>query len=55
MVTHKLLGLVLERSLKKNNHFILARKKIWTPLEMEYDASWSIDRKKNGLRKHFAV
>ena len=50
--TH-LLGLVLERSLKDKTITSYLQEKIWTPLEMEYDASWSIDRKKNGLEKTF--
>src|SRR5690606_36228545 len=29
------------------------QEKIWTPLGMEYDGSWSIDRKKNGIEKTF--
>jgi CubicO group peptidase (beta-lactamase class C family) len=49
----QLLGLVLERSLKENTITSYLQEKIWTPLEMEYDASWSIDRKKNGLEKTF--
>lgn len=49
----QLLGLVLERSLKEKTITSYLQEKIWTPLEMEYDASWSIDRKKNGLEKTF--
>ena len=49
----QLLGLVLERSLKEKTITSYLQDKIWTPLEMEYDASWSIDRKKNGLEKTF--
>lgn len=49
----QLLGLVLERSLKDKTITSYLQEKIWTPLEMEYDASWSIDRKKNGLEKTF--
>jgi CubicO group peptidase (beta-lactamase class C family) len=29
------------------------QEKLWTPLEMEYDGSWSIDRKKGGTEKAF--
>ncbi len=49
----QLLGLVLERSLKDKTITSYLQEKIWTPLGMEYDASWSIDRKKNGLEKTF--
>lgn len=49
----QLLGLVLERSLKSKTITDYLQEKIWTPLEMEYDASWSLDRKKNGLEKTF--
>jgi len=49
----QLLGLVLERSLRNKTITSYLQEKIWTPLEMEYDASWSIDRKKNGLEKTF--
>ena len=49
----QLLGLILERSLKDKTITSYLQEKIWTPLGMEYDASWSIDRKKNGLEKTF--
>jgi CubicO group peptidase (beta-lactamase class C family) len=49
----QLLGLVLERSLNGKTITTYLQEKIWTPLEMEYDASWSIDRKKDGLEKTF--
>jgi CubicO group peptidase (beta-lactamase class C family) len=49
----QLLGLVLERALKTKTITEYLQEKIWTPLEMEYDASWSIDRKENGLEKTF--
>lgn len=49
----QLLGLVLERSLKDRTITSYLQEKLWTPLEMEYDASWSIDRKKDGLEKTF--
>jgi CubicO group peptidase (beta-lactamase class C family) len=49
----QLLGLVLERSLKNKTITSYLQEKIWSPLGMEYDASWSIDRKKNGLEKTF--
>lgn len=49
----QLLGLVLERSLKGKTITQYLQEKLWTPLGMEYDASWSIDRKKDGLEKTF--
>lgn len=49
----QLLGLILERSLKGKTITQYLQDKLWTPLEMEYDASWSIDKKKNGLEKTF--
>ena len=49
----QLLGLVLERSLKGKTVTSYLQEKLWTPLGMEYGASWSIDRKKNGLEKTF--
>ena len=49
----QLLGLVLERSLKGKKITQYLQEKIWQPLGMEYDASWSLDRKKDGLEKTF--
>ncbi|QEE50563.1 serine hydrolase [Flavobacterium alkalisoli] len=49
----QLLGLVLERSLKGETITEYLDEKIWKPLGMEYDASWSLDREKNGLEKTF--
>jgi len=49
----QLLGLVLERSLKVKTVTHYFQEKLWTPLEMEYDASWSIDKKKDGSEKTF--
>lgn len=49
----QLLGLVLERALKDKTITQYLQEKLWTPLGMEYDASWSIDKKKNGLEKTF--
>ncbi|QTN39637.1 serine hydrolase [Cryomorphaceae bacterium] len=51
--TTQLLGLVLERSLDGPTITSYLQEKIWTPLGMEHDASWSIDRKKDGLEKTF--
>jgi CubicO group peptidase (beta-lactamase class C family) len=49
----QLLGLVLERALHGKSVTQYLQEKLWTPLGMEYDASWSIDRKKDGLEKTF--
>jgi len=49
----QLLGLVLERALKGKTITEYFQEKLWTPLEMEYDGSWSIDKKKNGTEKTF--
>lgn len=49
----QLLGLVLERALKNKTITQYLQEKLWKPLGMEYDASWSIDKKKNGLEKTF--
>lgn len=49
----QLLGLILERALKDKSITEYLEEKIWNPLGMEYDASWSLDRKKDGLEKTF--
>ncbi|MFN8335175.1 MAG: serine hydrolase [Cyclobacteriaceae bacterium] len=49
----QLLGLVLERALKNKTVTEYLQEKLWQPLGMEYDASWSLDKKKNGLEKTF--
>ncbi len=49
----QLLGLILERVLKGKTVTQYLQDKLWKPLGMEYDASWSTDRKKNGLEKTF--
>ena len=49
----EVLGLVLERALKGKTITAYLQEKIWTPLQMEYDASWSIDQKKDGIEKTF--
>lgn len=51
-VNTQLLGLILERATGKTMTEYLDEK-IWRPLQMEYDASWSIDKKSNGLEKAF--
>ena len=49
----QLLGLVLERALKTKTITGYLQEKLWTPLGMEFDASWSLDRKEDGLEKTF--
>lgn len=49
----QILGLVLERALKTKNITAYLQEKIWQPLGMEYEASWSLDKKNNGLEKTF--
>lgn len=49
----QILGLVLERALKDKTISEYLEEKLWIPLEMEYDASWSIDRKTDGIEKTF--
>lgn len=49
----QILGLVLERALKEQTISDYLEEKLWIPLEMEYDASWSIDRKTDGIEKTF--
>jgi CubicO group peptidase (beta-lactamase class C family) len=51
-VNTEILGLIIERATGKSLTEYLDEK-IWRPLQMEYDASWSIDRKHNGLEKAF--
>ncbi len=47
-----LLGIALERATgKKLNQYL--EEKIWKPLNMEFDASWSIDSKKDNQIKSF--
>lgn len=54
----QLLGLILERSFRLAGDSTTTltdylNKKLWQPLGMEYPASWSIDRKNDGLEKAF--
>lgn len=51
----QILGYILDVVLQKEGKTIsqYLEEKLWKPLEMEYDASWSLDRKKNGLEKTF--
>lgn len=48
----QLLGLVLERALKDTKITDYLQEKLWKPLGMEYDATWSLDRN-DGLEKTF--
>jgi CubicO group peptidase (beta-lactamase class C family) len=49
----QLLGEVLESALKGKTITQYFQEKLWTPLEMEYDGSWSIDKKNEGTEKTF--
>lgn len=49
----QVLGLVLNAALKGKTIAQYLSEKIWQPLGMEYNASWSKDRKKNGVEKTF--
>ncbi len=51
-INTQLLGLILERATKRNVTDYL-NEKLWQPMGAEYEASWSIDKKKNGLEKTF--
>jgi len=51
-VNTQLLGLIVERATKKNVTDYM-NEKIWSHLGAEYEATWSIDKKKNGLEKTF--
>lgn len=48
----QLLGVILERALKDQTISHYLQQKLWQPLQMEFDATWSIDRK-NGIEKTF--
>ncbi len=51
-VNTQLLAWIVERATKKQVSDYL-QEKIWSPLGMEYDASWSIDSKKNKTEKAY--
>lgn len=51
-INTQLLGLILERATKRNVTDYL-NEKIWSRMQPEFEASWSIDKKKNGLEKTF--
>jgi CubicO group peptidase (beta-lactamase class C family) len=48
----QLLGLILERALKTKTITTYLQEKLWTPMGMEFAASWSVDHK-NGMEKTF--
>ena len=48
----QLLGIILEKATGRPLTTYL-QEKIWTPLGMEFDASWSVDSKKNKTEKAF--
>jgi CubicO group peptidase (beta-lactamase class C family) len=49
----QILGVILERVLKGKTVTQYLQEKIWTPIGMELNASWSIDKKENGMEKTF--
>lgn len=49
----QLLGAILQKALNGKTITQYLQEKLWTPMNMEYDASWSIDRKNNGIEKTF--
>ena len=53
----QLLGLILERALRaKGDQRTITQflsERLWSPLGMEYNSSWSIDRKEGGIEKTF--
>lgn len=49
----QVLGMVLEKALNGKTITDYLQEKIWQPLGMEYDASWSIDKKNDGMEKTF--
>jgi len=49
----QVLGLVLDHALGDKSITEYLNEKIWQPIGMEYDASWSIDRRKDGIEKTF--
>jgi len=49
----QVLGMVLTAALKEVTISEYLERKIWKPLGMEYNATWSLDRKKDGVEKTF--
>ncbi len=52
-INTQLLGFALKNVLKEKTLTQYMQEKLWTPLGMEYPASWSIDSRKNGMEKTF--
>ncbi|MDF2437070.1 MAG: serine hydrolase [Bacteroidota bacterium] len=52
-VNAELLGVVLERALETKSVTEYLQERIWHPLGMEFDATWSLDRERNGVEKTF--
>jgi CubicO group peptidase (beta-lactamase class C family) len=49
----QLLGMILERALVTKTVAVYLQERIWQPLGMEYEATWSLDRERNGCEKTF--
>ncbi|MCC5923628.1 MAG: serine hydrolase [Crocinitomicaceae bacterium] len=49
----QLLGHILDKVLGGKTITDYFYEKIWQPLDMEFEGSWSLDRKKNGIEKTF--
>jgi len=49
----QMLGLALENVITGESITEYFQEKLWQPLGMEFEASWSIDREKNGVEKTF--
>ena len=52
-VNTQILGMVLEKVLAPRTVTEYLQERIWQPVGMEYDASWSIDAKDKGMEKTF--
>lgn len=52
-VDTQLLGMVLEKAIAPKTLSEYLEIKLWKPLGMEYPASWSLDKNKNGIEKTF--
>lgn len=53
-INTQVLGMIVERATKKKLYEYM-QEKIWQPLGMKYDASWSVDSKKRKTVKAFAA
>ena len=49
----QLLGMILDRVLKEKTISQYLEEKMWKQIGMEYNATWSIDKSKNGIEKTF--